>query len=214
MKGLAIVSVIVLHSVVNLQVIIHTFAALYIWQAVPVFVVILALNASMSFRRKGSTSLRDLYSKSYLMNRFERIVFPTLLIFVLLLFIGLAETHITGVNHVYLGYLTLVGYLPIRGLGNFFISFVLQFVVLFPLLFYFYKRRPKLTVLACFSVDLLFQFAAPLVFAGFTDFLYEGSIFRFLSAIALVCGSLMIWSYFRAGIDSSSQAQPLVLPTY
>jgi peptidoglycan/LPS O-acetylase OafA/YrhL len=185
MKGLAIVSVIVLHSVLNQQVLMHTFSALFIWQAVPVFIVILALNASMSFRRKGYTSLRELYSKSYVMNRFERLVFPTLLIFVLLLFLGLAETHVTGVNHVYLGYLTLIGYLPIRELGNFFVTVVLQFVVLFPLLFYFYARRPKLTVLTCFSVDLLFQFVAPLVFASVADFLYEGSIFRFLSAIAL-----------------------------
>jgi len=81
MKGLAIVSVIVIHSVLNNQVLTYSLAGLYIWQAVPVFIVILGLNASMSFRRKGYTSLRDLYSKSYVINRFERIVFPTLLIF-------------------------------------------------------------------------------------------------------------------------------------
>jgi hypothetical protein len=107
-----------------------------------------------------------------------------------LLLIGLAENYIFGGNHIYLGYQTLIGQLPIGALGDYFVSLVLQFVVLFPLLFYFYQRRPKLTVLACFCVDLLFDFVAPLVFPGpsgyvVTVFLVEGGIFRVLSAIAL-----------------------------
>jgi len=152
----------------------------HVQQAVPVFFVLLGLNTGLSFRYKQLSAFKKLYSISYFKSRFKRIGLPFIAIFLLSLAIGFFKSEIS------VGYSTLMGVLPYSGPGNYFITALFQFLVLFPAIYWLYVRKPKLAVTACFSLDLAFELTAPHISLFMhNDYLYSSSIFRYLSAIAL-----------------------------
>lgn len=52
-----------------------------LWEriSIPVFLVIMGFNMGLSLRRRGETSLKKLYSRSYFKRKFWRYVFPFLI---------------------------------------------------------------------------------------------------------------------------------------
>lgn len=75
LKGLAIVSVILLHALPK-NVLVGIGAILHIWQAVPLFVFISFVLIYLKLERK---SLQDYYSKQSWIKLFKRIIFPFIL---------------------------------------------------------------------------------------------------------------------------------------
>ena len=165
LKGMAIISVIILHSLPFTQLRMYSFSLFYVWQALPIFFVILALNSASSFRRKGITDLRALYSTKYLINRLERLVYPFMLIFFLTLAVWMLLLY--GV----LGSFSLISIeAVIKSLlsfyfqANVFVPIVFQFVLVFPALYWLYLSHPKGAVIASFTISFLaflFEFIAP-----------------------------------------------------
>ena len=84
-----------------------------------------------------------------------------------------------------MGFYTLLGAFPTtRGLGNYFFTILLQFILVFPLLYRLHKYNPKLCLIFYFLVDLCFQFIAPFIEIYQTEFyLYQSCILRYFSAI-------------------------------
>src|SRR3954470_10816728 len=75
LKGLAVLSVIALHGVTAEE--LHdAWAPFTIGQAVPVFLVVMGMNAASSFRDRGGAPLRELFSPAYFAGRFDRLVVP------------------------------------------------------------------------------------------------------------------------------------------
>lgn len=168
LKGLAILSVIALHSLdeVALQAV---FSWFHIWQAVPLLCVLL-----------GYTGMRTRVKPlgPYLSRRAWRLGVPFAVTWVASLAIGAA----TGV--VSFSPLLLVGLLPATGPGNYFITLLLQFVLLLPALrWLFEKRGPLAGVIFTFIASLAFESAA--FAAGLESYLYSASILRYLFAIGL-----------------------------
>jgi peptidoglycan/LPS O-acetylase OafA/YrhL len=178
LKGLAIIAVIMMHTVTSGDLIdtatvsaaasgvpsfqLSSVAFLILLslstrQAIPVFVVLLGVNSGLSFIRRKYISLKDGYSKDYLTRRFKRFYVPFLIILACSLLVGLFETHISGINQVHLSVFALVGVMPITVPGNYFLVWVFEFVLMFPLLFYLYKKRPRLVLIGSIVIALLFQ---------------------------------------------------------
>lgn len=194
LKGLAIIAVIATHTLTFNQMV-TGYANLYLWQAIPIFIIIMAFNAGNSFTRRGDATIRGLFSPSYFARRFERIVYPVLLIglfeLVIITFfptvVNNAPLPITPRLKMWLPPQTplFLGWLPLYAPGNYFVSITLQSIVLFPLLYYFYKRAPRATLVGCFAVNVAFEFAAPYIVAHYGLFWYTTSIVRYLGAIGL-----------------------------
>jgi peptidoglycan/LPS O-acetylase OafA/YrhL len=180
MKGLAILAVIVLHSVPKAA-LYKTFAVFHIWQAVPVFCILMGFTAGLSMRRRAAAGGWE--AGAYLRGRLRRLGLPFGAAFLASLVLLVTGATRRG---PYFGGLTALGYLPTPGPGNYFITLVFQFAALFPLLGRLYAARPGWTVAGCFGLDLAFQLAAPHV-AAFeaVPYLYSGSVFRYLGAIGL-----------------------------
>lgn len=81
LKGLAIISVIILHTIPS-NIVKTPFSILTIYQAVPIFFVLMATNAFMSFKRRSYKSIAPIYPE-YLRNRFKRILYHLLFVWIL-----------------------------------------------------------------------------------------------------------------------------------
>jgi peptidoglycan/LPS O-acetylase OafA/YrhL len=143
----------------------------------------------------GITSLitfsnNSLFSVTYFRRRFERIIFPFLLIFLVVLVevgiitVGKAYYPKLANLEIYWGWQIAIGLLPYSGPGNYFVTIMLQFIFLAPLIMWLYRKSPVAMLVTLFGIDLAFEFAAPHIFAG-NDYLYRACIFRYFAAIAL-----------------------------
>ena len=82
LKGLAIISVILLHTWPE-KVLLITGAPFHIWQAVPVFILIAGYVGTLSYKRRDTARLRQCYGRSLLSHRFKRILVPFTLLFII-----------------------------------------------------------------------------------------------------------------------------------
>jgi peptidoglycan/LPS O-acetylase OafA/YrhL len=184
LKGLAIVSVICLHtfSVGTL----HTIGAhFHIWQAVPVFLFLMGLNAASSLRRRGGRTLRELYSGDYLTGRFDRVFVPFLIAFLITLALAIL-THTPHSSGAKLLGEPIVGLFPIDGPGNYFVTLLFEFVVAFPLIFWGLRRWPVPTLLLCLALNGAFEaLAHRLGFFAANPYADASSLLRFLFLVAL-----------------------------
>jgi len=184
LKGIAIIFVLIFHTLPR-ETLDGIYFDFHIRQAVPIFILLLGLNMGMSFaRQKFELNIGNI--KKYLQNRFWRIIFPFLVLFFTTLLIGIATSRIKIYGILGKILLGIFGVLPISGPGNYFITILFQFILVFPLIFWLYRKYPKLTVVLCFSIDILFQIFAKNsdIFDNF-PYLYSACILRYLSIISI-----------------------------
>ena len=122
----------------------------------------------------------QLYNRNYILSKLNRVVLPFLFIFFISLLFGIFN------KEFYFGWLYLVGRLPVIGPGNYFASILLQYILVGPLIYYFYRKTPVATILVLYLIEILFQIIVPhiSIFEN-TKYLYSACIVRYFSAIAL-----------------------------
>ncbi len=197
-KGLAIVSVICLHTF-SISTLHRIGALFFIWQAVPVFVFMMGVNGARSFGRRGRRSLRELYSWDYLASRVDRVFVPFLLAFLATSLIGTLTAERRSPSTL-LAELT-TGQLPIGGPGNYFITLLFELTLVFPLIYWGLRRQPLVTVIVCLAVNATFELLAPPVGVLKDDsYLYEAAVVRYLFLVALG-GAVASMSARRLGRD-------------
>ncbi|MHA6248246.1 acyltransferase family protein [Pontibacter sp. CAU 1760] len=152
LKGLAIIAVIVLHSL-SKPALLKSFAVYHIWQAVPLFMVLMGLNLRLSLK---PIPFSDLYTKAYFRKKATRILIPFLLVFCASILLGLLWEPLLGRDVLQFSGYTLVGVLPVPGRGNYFITLLLQSILVLPLLGYCFTKRPVLTTVALLLMEVLF----------------------------------------------------------
>jgi peptidoglycan/LPS O-acetylase OafA/YrhL len=211
LKGGAAIAVVATHSMTVAQ---KTawWTVLHVWQAVPVFVILLGANSALSFSRKDDRRLRSVLTRRYLISRAQRILLPFLVIWPLALAVGIYA------RRVVLNGLTLIGLLPYPGPGNYFVPLVAALVLLAPLVWWGWVRSPWLTLGTLFAIDLIFELAVtrvPLFVEA--PFLYSAAVPRYLAALGLgfliadsriprntryafvFCGAVLSLAYLVAG---------------
>lgn len=180
LKGLCIFSVIFIHTVPR-ELLYETLSPFHLWQAVPIFIILMGFNAARSADRRGKYNLSDFYNKAYFKRRFSRLIVPILVVYVISLLLS-----IWFKDNPYFGYQTLLLKFPLTGPGNYYVSIVLQFILLFPIVYVFYKRHPVAMIITCFSLDFAFQLLSNNdIMMDDHYYLYTGNILRYLSALAL-----------------------------
>jgi peptidoglycan/LPS O-acetylase OafA/YrhL len=182
LKGLAILGVIVQHAFTS-RALDESWDTLHVGQAVPVFFVIMGLNAAQSMARQRARFVGDLYDSDYVRGRVQRLVSPIIVIWPLALVVAL----LAGEAHI--GPLVLVGVLPISSApGNYFVTIMLEFAVLFPVAFWCFTRFPVGTTLVVVAADVGFELLAPHVHAlggagPAHGYIYEAAIVKYGLAI-------------------------------
>lgn len=178
-KGIAIISVVLVHCLpynnAFMTLRMFTFS-----MALLIFMLLMGRNMYASFEKHNYME-NGFHTISYLKNRLIRFLYPFIPIFIISLILGLLINH-----DVYLGFYTLVGYLPLPGPGNYFVTVLLEFIIIFPLLYLAYKRYPRLTLIATFAISFLFEVASSYIGVLNSDaYLYYANILRYLFMITL-----------------------------
>ncbi|HWD76089.1 MAG TPA: acyltransferase [Solirubrobacteraceae bacterium] len=181
-KGLAIIGVMVQHAFSS-SILQDSWEILYAGQAVPIFFVIMGLNAAQSMARRRVKFLADLYDSDYVKGRVQRLVAPIGWIWP----VALIAAVLVGAVHI--GPLVLVGVLPISSApGNYFVTIMLEFAVLFPAVFWYFNRAPVATTLVVAAADVGFELLAPHVHAlgaagPAHGYIYDAAIVKYGLAI-------------------------------
>ena len=134
-----------------------------LWEriCIPVFLVIMGYNMGVSFQRKGDLTLKELYSWSYFKSKILRYIVPFLVLYGFSTVIGLIvyEFNITAMwygqyypDHGFIQLFT--GILPFWGPGNWFIPVIFGSILLFPLIYWVFTKKPVLTLILCFAVEI------------------------------------------------------------
>src|SRR5690606_42156554 len=113
LKGLAIIAVLLLHSLSREQ-LVASYAVFHIWQAVPIFMVLMGLNLGMSY---GSKTLHfgQLYTLHYFQKKALRILFPLLIMYGISLVAGYVWEQVYARDVYTLDWKNLIGVLPVSG---------------------------------------------------------------------------------------------------
>jgi peptidoglycan/LPS O-acetylase OafA/YrhL len=173
LKGAAILSILFLHFFKEAEAMLPDPVWALLQTAVPVFVFVMGFNMARAFAFKP----RGL--RQYFKGRAKRLLPGFLIVFAASLLLGI----FFGLPLDF-GERQLVGFFPVPGMGNYFIPLVFQFVILFPLLYYIYKKNPIAALIALFAIDAGFE-AGNLFGVTQIQIVYQYCILRYLAIIWL-----------------------------
>jgi peptidoglycan/LPS O-acetylase OafA/YrhL len=184
-KGLAIIGVIAQHALTR-KTLDDTGADFWYRQAVPVLFVLMGFNAARSSLRRPAPTLAESYGARYWRGRFRRILLPLLVIFAVALVAGAATGRLD------IRPLMLVGAVPVRGPGVYWITILLTFTLIWPAWMHLFRLRPGLVVVGAIALDVIFELVAGRVDAfhgdgsgGGLPYAYDANILRYFAAIAV-----------------------------
>jgi len=201
LKGLAIISVILLHSW-DTSFLLRIGAPYYISQAVPIFISIAAYNGVNSYVRANATTLVQCYNN--ISRRLNRLVYPYCVVFsieyLFILFANLFLENNAGMlasitgkpleqihafihasysyPHVFV-FIVTGGYGP----GSFFIPVLIPLILSLPILYLLARRNLLLMLVVAFIVDMTFEAYA--LKSGMPDWMYRLLFIRYLFAFGL-----------------------------
>jgi len=179
LKGLAIISVILLHSLtINQRDIIG--GTYYILQAIPVFLILAGYNTIRSYLNKGITDLNSCYEKSYLMKKFKRIVLPYIFIWILELLILVITKQPVAITAKNLLILFIIGG---WGPGGYFVALMVQFIIIIPVLYKIAQYNRYVMLITSFIISMSFEIISH--YSNISNNYYRIASFRFLFAVAL-----------------------------
>lgn len=177
MKGIAIIFVILIHSF-NDETLHNIGGPFYLLQAVPLFLIISGYNQAQSYNRHSIETLTAFYRPAFLLKKLYRLLPIALIIYVLQAVFGPDE-------HSFFFYLIGRG-----GYGGYYISIMIQAILVLPLLYVLAKKTTPLTMLLLsFTFNLLYEYFCYSM--DIPGFLYRLLLFRYLFALALG-----MWYYF------------------
>lgn len=172
-----------------------------LWEriSIPVFLVIMGFNMGRSFQRKETTELRELYSWSYFKSKILRYIVPFLILYAVSTFIGLfmygfdISAMYDGQYYPNHGIIHLfIGFLPFWGPGNWFLPLLFQSILIMPLIYKAFTKKPILTLISCIIIEIIMQMVVFLFIGEITSWeeahyltIFMTSILFYLSAIAL-----------------------------
>ncbi|MFW9950708.1 MAG: acyltransferase [Candidatus Thorarchaeota archaeon] len=173
-----------------------------LWEriSIPVFLIILGFNMGCSFEAEGQISLKKLYSRNYFKKKVLRYIIPFIILYAASTFIGSLmygfdfEAMYFGQYYPDHGIINLFYFiLPFWGPGNWFIPVLFQSILVLPLLYWAFKKKPILSLIATFIIEIAMQIIGVILIGEtFTSWeqvhiysLMSCSVLFYLSAIGL-----------------------------
>lgn len=175
-KSLAILSVILLHSSPK-YVLVNTFAQLHIWQAVPIFLVLMGYTFLLSMENK-EVSLKSFRIKK----RLIRVIIP-------MLTLSLVVLGIEYIFHIDFQFTYFLGVFPLlKGPGTYYLILVIEAIIILPLLYILNTKVSNIYkfLFIVFVLNLLFEyFSYWIELYKNQPLLYTSSILRYLFALGI-----------------------------
>ncbi|MFX1312058.1 MAG: acyltransferase family protein [Promethearchaeota archaeon] len=172
-----------------------------LWEriSIPIFLVLLGFNMGNSFKQKGDLTLKQLYSKEYFKRKFFRYIVPFLTLYFITTIYGFIwyKFDITTMYHGQYypshGFMNLfIGIMPFWGPGNWFLPLLFQSILIMPLLYKGFTKKPVLTLILCFIIEIIMQLRVFLFIGEITSWeefhiykMFASNIFFYLSAVGL-----------------------------
>jgi hypothetical protein len=172
-----------------------------LWEriSIPVFLIVMGFNMGLSFKGKQDLSLKELYSWSYFKKKIIRYIIPFLILYVVSTFIGLFmygfdfEAMYYGQFYPDHGIINFfIGIMPFWGPGNWFLPVIFQSILIMPLLYKGFTKKPAIMLVLTFIVEIAMQIIVFVLIGEITTWeevhlihMFMNSILFFLSAVGL-----------------------------
>jgi len=172
-----------------------------LWEriSIPVFLVVMGFNMGLSFKGKEDLSLKELYSWSYFKRKIIRYIIPFLILYFVSTFIGLFIYRFDfeamyntqySPSHGIINLFT--GIMPFWGPGNWFLPVIFQSILIMPLLYWAFTKKPVITLILTFIVEIAMQITVFFFIGEITSWeevhylnVFMNSILFYLSAVGL-----------------------------
>ena len=198
LKGLAILSVILMHTYSE-KLLAAVGAPFYLFQAVPVFLLLAAFNNAQSLALLKKASLAQCYDIAIILRRMKRLMVSYTVIWIIQLVLvfwvlaSLIDLKVQNPNHFfYSGVDTaILNFLcGANGPGNYFIPLIVQFIFLVPFFYYLALRSPNQMLVVAFVLDLVMEYLS--VLSGMPSWLYGVLVTRYV-----FMAGLGVWLVFQ-----------------
>ena len=187
-------------------------AALWERISIPVFLVILGFNMGLSFKGQGAKTLKQLYSWSYFKKKILRYVVPFLILYAASTFIGLFMYGFDFIamydtqyypDHGIINLFTLI--MPFWGPGNWFIPVLMQSILVVPLLYWFFTKKPVLALISTFVIEIAMQIIVFFVFGDITSYEESHYVSVFMTSILFYLSAVGLGMWFSKDHDLQSK---------
>ena len=175
----------------------HWGFGMELWEraAIPIFLIVLGFNWGNSFKKQGKKTLRELYSIEYFKEKLWRFIFPYLIFYLVSTTFGFiiygSIFPETFSENWFLEYIVFQKSL-LQGPGNWFIPVLFQSILMIPLLYWFFTKRPVVTLILCFIIEFsmhlfLFFYIGPITSLDLwnKEIYFRQTILVVLSAIGM-----------------------------
>ncbi len=176
MKAFAIISVIILHVLTyngSSKFLFDIYAQFHIWQAVPLFMLILGFTFRIEVEKQYSIG-------KIVSNRIQRLIIPLAIAYIF----SFILLKVFG-SKISLDWHTFVGLLPIRGMGNYFITLYFETIIFF-LIFYAFVKKYNLYFNVIFFLLLTIAMEFISYYININDsYMYASSIHRYIPLVVM-----------------------------
>lgn len=183
-KGICIIAIIITHiSWTDTERLTLGFP-FWIDMAVPVFMIISGYMSSLSYERNSIASLCDAYSFAFLGRKIIRYTIPFLIAFCIEIsyFLCAGETYRIFKGGGLLWMVTVGGY---WGPGSYYYPLMLQFIFVFPPIYFFIRENPKKGLIYALILNALYELAQRMYLLN--EETYRLLLFRYTLLIAFGC---------------------------
>lgn len=176
-KGMAIIAVILIHSLTD-ELLLDILSPFYIWQAVPLFMLLAGYNTAESFQRRGYVSLNQFYNISFLYSKVERLLYPFLFIWIIQVIV-----HFLMLDG--LSFKTLVTSLFTGGWGpgSYFVLVIIQATLILPLIYMLVKKNLTVGTIILFFLSILLDVF--FIIIDVSGSVYRVMVIRYVFALVL-----------------------------
>ncbi|MFX1487701.1 MAG: acyltransferase family protein [Promethearchaeota archaeon] len=143
-----------------------------LWEriSIPIFLIIMGFNMGLSFKKRGESSLRKLYSWNYFKRKFWRYIIPFAILYLVSTLVGLSINGIDALSQYKSNWNTphlFIGIIPFYGPGNWFLPVIFWSILIMPLLYKGFSGKlywSIITLVLCFVVELVLQLGIYFIF--------------------------------------------------
>lgn len=183
-KGICILFVVVTHQPWTTEQRRAMGFPFWIDMAVPLFLIISGYVSACYLKRKNPETIEKAYTKNWVLKSAIRYTVP-------FLFMHVVECLIDLRNHVFAGkkdFIQAVFYRFVQGgvgPGSYYYPIMMQFILIFPIIYFAIKNYREKGLLGCFVTNFLFEVLRKPFYLG--EETYRLLIFRYLFVIAMGC---------------------------
>jgi len=182
-KGICIIFVIITHMGFSDSQRMSLLFPFWIDTAVPVFMVISGYLYAGSLDRDDAGDLRHFYTRRYLLKNFLRFTVP----FAVMYIVEISTVMANGQRSFSEIFLTSYGYKLFLtggfGPGSYYYPVMMQYILIFPVIYYVVKHNILGGIRLCFAVNMLFEIFVWV--SGLDPELYRLLIFRYVFIISV-----------------------------